>query len=233
MDTYSMKILDKDWLTSEPYDFELKYYTILGAKAAFNKGLLDGSLISILDEVEDHLLNMYKVKHRKEEIDVNLRILKGINLDTMSLEYEYPDGEAHIEDMYVLCDKAIDILEEIHKNIRIVFRLVERSIDVTEIPDVKRTKKLGYALLKTESDIMRIYSFKVPSLLTENWKDLNLKYEGETVYDVRSIALFVTSVESESNDYRFFRCSVNGDFDMEERILPVLKFKLYNHLRSK
>ena len=134
--------------------------------------------------------------------------------------------------MYKLCDKAIDILEDIHKNVRVVFRLVEKSINITEIPDIKRTKKLGYALVKTPEDIMRIYSFKVPSLLTENWKDLNLKYEGETVYDIRAISLFITKVQDESSDYRFFRCSVNSEFDMDERVLPVLKFKLYNHLRA-
>jgi|TARA_B110000908_G_C10265013_1_gene462941 hypothetical protein len=227
-----MNVLDPNWLTIEPHDFELKYYKLLAAEKTFNKILKDGALISILDEVEDHLLEMYKIKHRKEEIDVNLRVLKGINLDTMSLEYEYPEGDKHIEDMYKLCDKAIDILEDIHKNVRVVFRLVERSINITEIPDIKRTKKLGYALVKTPEDIMKIYSFKVPSLLTENWKDLNLKYEGETVYDIRAISLFISKVEDESSDYRFFRCSVNAEFDMDERVLPVLKFKLYNHLRA-
>ena len=227
-----MNVLDPNWLTIEPHDFELKYYKLLAAEKTFNKILKDGALISILDEVEDHLLEMYKIKHRKEEIDVNLRVLKGINLDTMSLEYEYPEGDKHIEDMYKLCDKAIDILEDIHKRVRVVFRLVERSINITEIPDIKRTKKLGYALVKTPEDIMKIYSFKVPSLLTENWKDLNLKYEGETVYDLRAISLFISKVEDESSDYRFFRCSVNAEFDMDERVLPVLKFKLYNHLRA-
>jgi hypothetical protein len=227
-----MNVLDPNWLTIEPHDFELKYYKLLAAEKTFTKILKDGALISILDEVEDHLLEMYKIKHRKEEIDVNLRVLKGINLDTMSLEYEYPEGDKHIEDMYKLCDKAIDILEDIHKNVRVVFRLVERSINITEIPDIKRTKKLGYALVKTPEDIMKIYSFKVPSLLTENWKDLNLKYEGETVYDLRAISLFISKVEDESSDYRFFRCSVNAEFDMDERVLPVLKFKLYNHLRA-
>ena len=227
-----MNVLDPNWLTIEPHDFELKYYKLLAAEKTFTKILKDGALISILDEVEDHLLEMYKIKHRKEEIDVNLRVLKGINLDTMSLEYEYPEGDKHIEDMYKLCDKAIDILEDIHKKVRVVFRLVERSINITEIPDIKRTKKLGYALVKTPEDIMKIYSFKVPSLLTENWKDLNLKYEGETVYDIRAISLFISKVEDESSDYRFFRCSVNAEFDMDERVLPVLKFKLYNHLRA-
>jgi hypothetical protein len=227
-----MNVLDPNWLTIEPHDFELKYYKLLAAENTFNKILKDGGLISILDEVEDHLLEMYKIKHRKEEIDVNLRVLKGINLDTMSLEYEYPEGDKHIEDMYQLCDKAIDILEDIHKNVRVVFRLVEKAINITEIPDIKRTKKLGYALVKTPEDIMQIYSFKVPSLLTENWKDLNLKYEGETVYDIRAISLFITKVQDESSDYRFFRCSVNSEFDMNERVLPVLKFKLYNHLRA-
>ena len=227
-----MNVLDPNWLTIEPHDFELKYYKLLASEKTFNKTLKDGGLISILDEVEDHLLEMYKIKHRKEEIDVNLRVLKGINLDTMSLEYEYPEGDKHIEDMHKLCDKAIDILEDIHKNVRVVFRLVEKSINITEIPDIKRTKKLGYALVKTPEDIMQIYSFKVPSLLTENWKDLNLKYEGETVYDIRAISLFITKVEDESSDYRFFRCSVNAKFDMDERVLPVLKFKLYNHLRA-
>ena len=227
-----MNVLDPNWLTIEPHDFELKYYKLLAAENTFNKILKDGALISILDEVEDHLLEMYKIKHRKEEIDVNLRVLKGINLDTMSLEYEYPEGDKHIEDMYKLCDKAIDILEDIHKNVRVVFRLVEKAINITEIPDIKRTKKLGYALVKTPEDIMHIYSFKVPSLLTENWKDLNLKYEGETIYDIRAISLFITKVEDESSDYRFFRCSVNSEFDMDERVLPVLKFKLYNHLRA-
>ncbi len=227
-----MNVLDLNWLTIEPHDFELKYYKLLAAQSTFNKNLQDGQLISILDEVEDHLLEMYKIKHRKEEIDVNLRVLKGINLDTMSLEYEYPEGDEHIEEMYKLCDKAIDILENIHKNVRVVFRLVERSINITEIPDTKRLKKLGYALVKSPGDMMQIYSFKVPSLLTENWKDLHLKYEGETIYDVRAISLFISKVEDESSDYRFFRCSVNSDFDLEERVLPVLKFKLYNHLRT-
>ena len=119
-----MNVLDPNWLTIEPHDFELKYYKLLAAEKTFTKILKDGALISILDEVEDHLLEMYKIKHRKEEIDVNLRVLKGINLDTMSLEYEYPEGDKHIEDMYKLCDKAIDILEDIHKMVLLLQKYI-------------------------------------------------------------------------------------------------------------
>ena len=54
----------------------------------------------------------------------------------------------------------------------------------------------------------------------------------DMTYYVISISLFISKVEDESSDYRFFRCSVNAEFDMDERVLPVLKFKLYNHLRA-
>jgi len=227
-----MNVLDPNWLVNEPHDFELKYYKLLGAKKTLKSNLRNGMLLSILDEVEEHLLEMYKLKHGKEEIDVNLRILKGINIDTMSIDYEYPEGDKHVNEMYTLCDKAIEIFEEIHKDVRMVFRMVERGINVTEIPDTKPTKKLAYALVKMSDDKLGIYSFKVPSLLTQNWKDLKLNFEGESIYNLRAITLFIANIEDNSEDYRFFRCSVNGEFDLDEMILPVLAFKLYNQLRK-
>ena len=110
-----MEILNKNWLTQDPFDYELKRYKLLGAIKRIQAMIEAGHLYSSLLEVESHLDDLYKLKHGKDAIDDRLKVLKGINLDTMSLEYEYPKDAEPIMMLYQLCDIAIEYFEEIFK----------------------------------------------------------------------------------------------------------------------
>ena len=82
-----MDILDKNWLTDTPFDYELKRYKLLAGIQKLNAIIKGGHLYEALTEVEKQLEDLYRLKNQKNEIDDRLKVLKGINLDTMSLEY--------------------------------------------------------------------------------------------------------------------------------------------------
>src|SRR6056300_1230233 len=136
-----MALLGKNWLVSEPHDYELKKYLLLDAIQYIVNMIEDGKIHSALVEVEDRLLELYKFQGEKSTLENKLRVLKGINLDTMSLDYEYPETLGNMEPMYEISDFAIDELEAVHKLIRVSWRKSIDKLGITEIPEKRPTKE--------------------------------------------------------------------------------------------
>lgn len=227
-----MRILEQSWLTETPFDYELKKYKLLAGINKINSLVKSNHLFESLLEVEYHLEDLYRLKNKKSEIDDRLKVLKGIDLDTMSLQYDYPEDGNSMSHIYDLCDYAIEEFESLYRTIRTRWRSVSSKIKITEIPHKMPTKEKGHVFLINPNNILT-YSYIKPSTLTSDWKELNLKKYDSKLSTLDDVIKYIEYIsESEKNTNRFWRCDYNIEESLEQCILPVVRHDLYHKIMN-
>lgn len=226
-----MNVLEKNWLTDLPFDFELKRYKLLGATQKIKSMIKSGLLYDALIEVEYQLEDLYKLKNKKSEIDDRLKVLTGINLDTMSLDYEYPDSEDEIFHIYNLVEIAIQEFESLFRMVRVKWRSVMSKIIITEIPHKMPTKTKGTVFIidKNTNNILT-YSYNNPYRLVGEWRDMRLNKIDIELSGITDMVDYVTKSKLKSDDRRYWRVDHKLNEDLEECILPIIRYSIYSKL---
>jgi hypothetical protein len=229
-----MEILDDDWLTSQPIDYEFKKYKLLSAANKYQSLIKDGDIFPVLDEVEFHLDYLYKFKYKIDEITSRLRTLKGIDIDTMSLQYEYNNANTEeINTIISISEDATVFFEKIYKDIRAKWRDTEKFINFTQIPEQKRVYVNGYLILCTTDKKYRIYSFVKPGSILTNWKDFKFElFKDADDYSIEKISDFVTIVGINEPSRIHIRADIKKSFPLETCLLPITRYKLFNYLKT-
>jgi len=225
-----MNVLDKKWLTDTPFDFELQKYKLLAAIAKLTSLVNSGFLYTSLIEVEEHLADLYKLKNKKTEIDDRLKVLKGINLDTMSLDYEYPEEDSSIQHVYELCDFAIQEFESVFRLIRSKWRSYSAKVKVTEVPQIMPTKRKGIVFIKDFDNNILTYSYNNPSKIIGDWRDMILKLEDLNIKDQSDMIKYIELEIKLDSDNRFWRVDHKITHDHEDCVLPIVKYKIYHKI---
>jgi hypothetical protein len=229
-----MEILDNNWLTSQPIDYEFKKYKLLSAANKYQALIKDGDIFPVLDEIEQHLDYLYKFKYKIDEITAKLRTLKGIDIDTMSLQYEYAtDNNDEINTIISISEDATVFFEKIYKDIRAKWRDTEKFINFTQIPEQKRVYSNGYLILCTVDKKYRIYSFTKPMTSLINWKDFKFElFKDAEDYSIEKISDFVTLLSIEEPNRICIRADIKKAFPLDTCLLPITRNKLFNYLRT-
>lgn len=226
--------LDKNWLTSIPFDYELKYYRLMAGIQLMQSSINSYELYSVLEEIEVHLHELYVIKHNRDIVDERLKVLKGIDIDTMTLSYEYQQNDPTVEELYELCDKGIEELEELYKKLRERWRTAEKNIRITEIPERRFLHRKGFVFLVLEDEtILKTFSFDFPGEFSKTtWKEVELNEEAKTQYMIRKISSFISTIEGRSEDYRFFRVDVKKNYPVEDCVIPIVKHSIFNTIKK-
>lgn len=214
-----------------PLDIELKKYKLLDATQKLTLAVKLGFVYDALNEVEHQLNLLYKVKNLKNETEDRVRIMKGINLDTMSVEYEYPLESTGIEDMYTMCDYAIDELEAVYRLIRVKWRLTSKQLQITEIPVRLPTKNKGIIFLKGIDDKITVYSYSKPLSFIGDWKDMKLNKLEVNISNEKAMIKYIEATRRKNDVNRFWRCDHTITFNnIEATIIPILQHVIFNKL---
>jgi hypothetical protein len=220
-----MDILRENWCIAPPHDYELKKYQLLGAIQHVVNSVEAGKLLYALKTVESTLYNLYKFQSNKGTLDNKMKIIKGINLDTMSLDYEYPSDSKEMKDIYELCDFAIEEFETVFKLVRSKWRLLSAKIYLTEIPSTRPTKtKIQLFVARKDSDNILIYEYH--NIGIADWKDINPIKIGEIKNEIGELSEYIQNLE-DSENYRFWRCNHTIDHDVDACIIPLIKYALF------
>jgi hypothetical protein len=227
-----MEILNKDWLTSQPIDYELKKYKLLSAGKKYQSLINNHELSLVLDEIESHLDYLYKFKYKIDEIGNNLKILKGIDLDTMTLLYEKKD-DTDLDTIINISEDATIFFEKIYKDVRGRWSDVERFINFSQIPDRRSVYSKGYMILCDYDKTYSIYEFHKLSTSQKEWKDLKLTLiRNKEPYVLENIGEFVTSTGISEPSSIFIRADIKKEYPLDTCLLPISKFKLFNFLKT-
>ncbi len=230
-----MEIFDKYWITTPPFDFESKEYKLLAGIKQI-KGLIpSNSLYSAISIVEKELEKLYNIKYNKDYIESGEKKIKGIDLDTMSLAYEYNETHKDLQVIYDICDLSIDKLETLYRLIRDKWRALESECEITEIPDKKVLNTMGYIMyIVPGKDTIQIYRYTEPTSFKIDWNKFKLIKVTEIKNELREIATFIATSEVTSNSYRFFRFDVKIKSKIppfEECMLPLMQYAIFNKIK--
>jgi hypothetical protein len=224
-----MDILDKNWLTSEPIDYEFKKYKLLSAAEEYQTLIRGNHINRVIEEIEYHLSNLYKFNNDIQEIKNKLKVLKGIDIDTMSLSYEF-NSNLELESLTSLSIDAINFLEKIYDDVRGKWREIEKQIMFTQIHERKIIATEGYLILITKNNTQSIYKFTKPSDFKVGWKSFKLTlFEEEIPYLIDNISSFVS--KHDNNKTMIIRADVKKILPIETCLIPITSFKLFNYLK--
>ena len=230
-----MNVFEPNWLMEPPHDYELKYYKLLAGIDKIKKLISANSLYFAILEVENELEKLYNIKYGKDEIESKTRIITGIDVDTLSLKYEYPDENDGTSSIYDICDIAIDKLEDLYRIIRDKWRLVESQCTITEIPEKKHLNTKGYIFyIDLINQKIHVYSYVEPSSFKINWSEFNLKKGEELENSIKEISSFIDKSRLESTAYRFFRFDTKFKTSTppyNDCMLPIMKSMLFNRIK--
>lgn len=230
-----MAVFKNSWLTEPPHDYELKYYRLLAGIKEIKSLISANLLYSAILEVETELEKLYNIKYGRDEIESKTRIITGIDVDTMSLSYDYPKESEEINTMYDMCNIAIDNLEKLYRLIRDKWRALEAECVITEIPDKKVLNTKGYIMyIDPNSEKILVYSYIEPSSFKIDWNKFKLTKVTEFENSIRAIATFIANSEETSNQFRFFRFDVKIKSKippLEECMIPLMQYGLFNRIK--
>lgn len=230
-----MAVFKNNWLTEPPHDYELKYYKLLAGIKEIKSLISANLLYSAILEVENELEILYNIKYGRDEVESKTRVITGIDLDTMSLSYDYPKESEDISTMYDMCNIAIDNLEKLYRLIRDKWRALESECAITEIPDKKFLNTKGYIMyVDPNSKKIPVYSYVEPSSFKIDWDKFKLTKTTEIENNIRSIATFIADSEVTSNQFRFFRFDTKIKSKMpplEECMIPLMQYCLFNRIK--
>lgn len=230
-----MSPFEKGWIINPPHDYEFKYYKLLDGISKIKSLILDNKLYSAIVAVERELEILYNIKYHRDEIEFNTRIVTGIDVDNMSLSYDYPELDEDILNIYDICNVAIERLEKLYRTIRDLWRNIESNCRISEIPDKKVMNTMGYIMyIDPNLDKIKIYKYVEPITFKMDWMKFNLIKVSEIDNNLRAISTFIANSEANSDLYRFFRFDVKIDGDIppfEECMFPLMKYSLFNRIK--
>lgn len=227
-----MEILNKDWLTSQPIDYELKKYKLLSAGKKYQSLINNFDLFPVLDEIESHLEYLYKFKYKIDEIDNNLKVLKGIDIDTMTILYEKSE-DTELDTIINISEDATVFFEKIFKDVRGRWRDVEKFINFSQIPERRSVYAKGYMILCDYDKTYSIYEFQKPSPTQKEWKDFKLTLiKDKDPYVLEIIGDFITNTGISEPSSIFIRADIKKEFPLDSCLFPISKFKLFNYLKT-
>lgn len=230
-----MELFEKDWIINPPLDYELKHYKLLSMIGSVKKLIRDNRLYSAMQLVGGELEKLYNLKYSEDIFEIEHSRIVGINLDTMSLEYEHIEGYEKMQVIYDICDEAIYEFENVYKQIIHDWRKVESECNITEIPDKKLLNSMGYVMyIVPGHDTIQIYKYIEPSSFKIDWNKFRLVKVCEIENTMREISKFIVTSESKSDHYRFFRFDVKMKGEIppfNECMLPIMQFSLFNKIK--
>jgi len=230
-----MAVFKNNWLTEPPHDYELKYYKLLAGIKEIKSLISANLLYSAILEVENELEKLYNIKYGRDEIESKTRIITGIDIDTMSLSYDYPKQSEELNMMYDMCNISIDNLEKLYRLIRDKWRALESECAITEIPDKKLLNTKGYIMyINPSSEKILVYSYTEPLSFKIDWDKFKLTKVTEFENNIREIATFIANSEASSSQFRFFRFDVKIKSKippLDECMIPLMQYCLFNRIK--
>lgn len=222
-----MDILDKNWLTSEPIDFEYKSYLILAYEQRIKENFNSYILYPHFDDLLNKLRESKKFIDKKKELNEQKKSIEKIDTVNYKLIYKSDISDQRIEDIeeiaqfaykkfhncYLLGEKKYI---EVYTGLKIFdLQLIKKNIDI-----------VGLIILQIK-DFIKVYSYELIKLVdeTEIVHGIHLKLIEERENSASYINLLRTG------DVSVFLVKSKMDID-ENSLTTILKKKLLNFLST-
>lgn len=222
-----------EWATKGPLDFEYRHYKLLAEVNSLKKDLKNGLFSETLKKVDDTLDYLYRYDAEKliASEDLSNFELTGINFFNFDLEYTYRELEQD-EVMDRLCDEAIDIFEELHSNIRDIWREIELGLKVIYVPHKRYFLNDGFVFIITANNELHSYYFNKPSGYINDWRSFKLEFLNKTKYTKEVYMSQLEDLNVAESEKIIFKVECNNATIIEGFAIEVIKSTIYHKLRK-
>lgn len=220
------------WLTEGPVDYELKQYKMLAILKRLRTQLAENLVWPVIEEVEEQLDRLYKVKYEIEIQEDKNKVAKDIDFFNFEIIYETQENEASIEHRIVddIVDEAIVEFGDIYMDARSVWREIEKLVSLTWIPQKANKLNEGYAAIVLDNTVYTYY-FDKPTKMMNSWRSIELEHINEFEFTNTNIVKFYDAYQNEDDSFMFCRIDVRSHgLSLKDAILPVAKSILFNRL---
>jgi len=220
-----MNDLPHNWLTEKPFDYEFKYYTLLAQVKRLKGCIIKFQFLSAYNDIEASLDQLYDIKYARDGIERKDIRITGIDIDSMEIKYDYPESNVDVESMYDLCDIAIGLFENLHKDLRKKWRDVSDLLRVSNI-GLNSIKNHGFIYIKLDGELLK-YKIFIPIQYKTNWRNVRIEFISSEDYNLKKLSSFVKDQEM---GVKHIRCDLDNKIPIDECVIPVLKSILYKNL---
>jgi hypothetical protein len=224
-----MKNLQKFWWTQAPVDREHKQYILLDFLKSVKDDFTFDILYPWLTEVRKQHKDLTMFKHERDEILKKFRRVKGLNMETESLEYETdaPWVTGDFEEVSEIVDFSIPRFHHWMEKGQDFFDEVRLQMKWDVVGLVPEYRDEGYFILHVDSRDLTVYRFKVEKIILDG-----MDFVGLTMDVVETMATRICNYDGMKHDMikkhadlpfpLTFSVQSRG-YPMDETLLPVMK----------
>lgn len=220
-----------EWMTQGPVDFEYKSYRLLSEIESLRSMLYSGNLFDALNEVDKNLdyFYMYDAERIIQHEDLTNYELVGIDFQNFQLIFDQDPNVNREEVMDQICDLAIDKFEDLHQEIRAIWRNIEESIECNYVPSKGYFLTDGFVFILTANNKLHIYYFHKPlKFNSTSWKDFKMQHMQTEDYTKESYLNHIKEILENNSDRTIIKVSCKKDTRIEGNAIAVIQNKIFN-----
>jgi hypothetical protein len=227
-----MKLLDQNWVTDSPVDFEYKKYLLLAYLQHCKSNFSESKLYPPLGELMQHYRNLHELKHNVDQLHSSFpKELSGIDFKKLALQFENNyKGDEYFQTITELMEFAIPNLKTTIEDGQMIFDLVEKNIELAPIGIMPVYNHDGYVFIhQISTEDVHIYQFHYSIIQSsdEKYRSLSMEYKfRETrsiVNSFENIKLKLIKMYRDLPQPATFLCQSKLHFPLLETLLPVTR----------
>ena len=222
-----------DWVLKGPSDLEYTRYMLLAEIESIKSELANYNLESALHRVDDSIDFLYRYDAERSISNDNFSNyeLTGNNIFDFHIKYER-DKSDQDEILDVLCNEAINLFEDLHASIRVIWREIEEGINISYVPNKKLLLNSGFVFITTPDNKLHSYYFTRPTKYITNWELFKLEHLSTSKYTKDSYFKQLEEVDFKNTDNIIFKIQCNNSVKIENYAIAVIKNMIYIKLKK-
>jgi hypothetical protein len=131
-----------------------------------------------------------------------------------------------------LCDLALDKYENLHAEIREIWRSIEDAIKCSYIPHKQYLLSDGFVFITTPNNKLHIYYFHKPTKYTNgSWKEFKLQHMQTEDYNKETYMQHIEEIINNNAERIILKVTCEKDTKVEGNAIAVIQNKIFNQLR--
>lgn len=221
------------WPTNGPLDFEYRYYNLLAEIALFKSELKEGKLSSTLKKVDDTLDYLYRYDAERLLSDENISNFELIGINPSDFKLEYTNISTEQEEILdKLFDKALELFEDLHSQIREIWRDIESGLNISYIPNRRYIINDGFVFIISADNKLHTYYFNKPTKYLTNWRSFKLEHLNSVKYTKKVYIQHLKDIDATKTEKIIFKVKCINSTLIEGSTLDVIKSMLYTTLKK-
>lgn len=222
------------WAIDGPLDFEYRHYSLLAEVKRLKSKLNNNELSETLKKVDDTLDYLYQYDAEQLYSSSN----KNSNFELTELnfaEFKLDSISKTIEDSVImdkLLDEAIQLFENIHSQIREVWRDIELGLHIVYIPSRRTLINDGFVFIISADNKLHSYFFNKPTKYQTDWRSFKLEHISTVPYTKDVYIQYLEDIKDTETEKIIFKVKCLNSTKIKGFTLDVIMSNLYTMLKK-